>query len=344
MPWRESEAELSRARAEQPERVDSPLGRLFGMFTPPAPEAPEAGHCVVFLTRPRSHRNRMWVEGARRLAARGFACFRFDYHGTGDSGGDAAKLDPNQPYRADILAVLRHLRERLGQRSFVLCGACFDARTALAAFPEEGGAIAGLVFMVAPAMELDVMDRANADHKDWRHLMRALGKADNWRALGRAERWRYMAAVAGRVARRGAGMKAGGLPVSAGFLEDFTALVRSRARALFLYGDADDVYRSFEPVKDALVRSLDPAARSRIEIEVWPGPLHGFVEIRRQREAFERVTGWIEALHPRAGAAQPGRAGRAGEERPKAGTAADAAAGTPAAVQKPGGGKAWISS
>lgn len=51
--------------------------------------------------------------------------------------------------------------------------------------------------------------------------------------------------------------------------------------------------------------SLDPAARSRLEVEVWPGPMHGFVEIHRQREAFERVMGWIEALHPRATEHQP---------------------------------------
>ena len=308
MPWRETEAQLARARAERPVVVPSRLGALFGILTPPAPEAPAADCCVVLLTRPRSHRNRMWVEGARRLACKGFACFRFDYHGTGDSGGDAAKLDPNQPYRADILAVLRHLRARLGQERFILCGACFDARTALTAFPAEGGAIAGLVFMVAPAMELDVMDQANADHKDWRHLVKALGKAENWRALARADRWRYMAAVAGRVARRGVpGWKGGDLPVSAGFLEDFGALVRSGARALFLYGDADDVYRSFEPVKDRLMASLDPAARRRIDVEVWPGPMHGFIEIRRQREAFARVMDWIEALHPRAAEGRPKR-------------------------------------
>ena len=106
------------------------------------------------------------------------------------------------------------------------------------------------------------------------------------------------------MARRGVGMKGDDLPVSAGFLEDFRALTRSRARALFLYGEADEVYRSFEPVKDRLLHSLDPAARSRIDVEVWPGPMHGFVEIGRQREAFERVVGWIEALHPQA-APQP---------------------------------------
>jgi pimeloyl-ACP methyl ester carboxylesterase len=312
MPWRESEAELGRARAEQPALVESQLGRLFGIFTPPAPEAPEAGLCVVFLTRPRSHRNRMWVEGARRLAGRGFACFRFDYHGTGDSEGEAARLDPNQPYRSDIVAVLRHLRERLGQKRFVLLGACFDARTALSAFPEEGGAIAGLVFMVAPAMELEVMDQANADHKDWRHLMKALGNADNWRALARAERWRYMASVAGRVARRGVpGLKSGDLPVSAGFRDDFAALVRSGARALFLYGDADQEYRSFQPVKDRLLQPLDAAARGRFDVEVWPGPMHGFLEIRRQRDVFERVTGWIESLRPGAAAGRPAKGDQA---------------------------------
>src|SRR5438477_389424 len=113
MPWRESEAELARARAEQPALVESPLGRLVGVFT------------------------------------------------------------------------------------------------------------------VAPAMELAVMDRASADHKDWRHMLKALGKAENWRALTHPKRWRYMAAVAGRVARRGVGMKGDDLPVSAGFLEDFGALTRS---------------------------------------------------------------------------------------------------------------------
>jgi hypothetical protein len=65
MPWLESATELARARAERAFVADAPTGRLFGVFTPPAPEAPPSGLCVVLLTRPRSHRNRMWIEGAR---------------------------------------------------------------------------------------------------------------------------------------------------------------------------------------------------------------------------------------------------------------------------------------
>src|SRR5262252_3721571 len=98
MSWRETAVELERARAEQALTLPSPGGRLFGIYTPPDPSAPPAGHCVILLTRPRSHRNRIWVEAARRLAVRGFAAFRFDYHGTGDSEGASAYLDPNQPY------------------------------------------------------------------------------------------------------------------------------------------------------------------------------------------------------------------------------------------------------
>src|SRR5262245_49011549 len=126
MPWLESATELARARAERAFVVDAATGRLFGVFTPPAPEAKAAGTCVVLLTRPRSHRNRMWIEGARRLAAKGFATVRFDYHGCGDSGGDSAVLDPNRPYRDDVVAMIRHAREHFGATRFVVCGACFD--------------------------------------------------------------------------------------------------------------------------------------------------------------------------------------------------------------------------
>src|SRR5262249_58074834 len=107
-----------RARAERPFVIAAPTGRLFAVLTPPAPDVPAADLCVVLLTRPRSHRNRMWIEGARRLAAQGFAAVRLDYHGCGDSGGDSAGLDPNPPYRDDGGAVMRHLRAPVRARRF----------------------------------------------------------------------------------------------------------------------------------------------------------------------------------------------------------------------------------
>ena len=307
MPWVESDADRGRARAEQPVKFATSAGTLFGIYTPPDPAAPPAAHAAVLFTRPRSHRNRIWVEGARRLAAQGFGAFRFDYHGAGDSEGESRRLDPNRPYQEDANAAIRTLRERFGHRKFLVTGACFDARTVLSLFADEGAAVDGMVFFAAPVMELSTLVKASADQKDWRHLLRALGNPGNWRALGSAERWRYMATVVGRVASGGGkpGTR-GDTPLGAAFLQHFQALVRSRARALFVYGEEDEEYLSFRVALDTVFKRLRPEERARLEVEVWPGHVHGFLNLPMQRRALERALDWVAAFHPHAGAANPG--------------------------------------
>lgn len=302
MPWRETPRQLERARAERPVVVPAPDGALFGVLTPPDPTVPATGLCAVLLTRPRSHRNRMFVELARELATRGFAAFRFDYHGTGDSGGVCGFSDPNQPYQADVLAVIRHLRAAHGQRRFVLAGSCFDARTALSAFDGEAAAIAGLAFIAAPCMALDTQVMAHADHKDWGHLGRALRNPENWRGLASAERWRHMTSVFSRVARRSIPGAGGELPLAPSFVEHFGALARSEARALFLYGSADQEYFTFQVAERTLLARLDPVTRARFEVVVWPGHVHGFLEVGRQRETLAKLLDWIGALPAAVGA------------------------------------------
>jgi alpha/beta superfamily hydrolase len=299
MPWRETAAELERARAEQPVTLPTPAGTLFGIHTPPDPAAPVARHCVVLFTRPRSHRNRMWVEAARRLATRGFGAFRFDYHGTGDSEGETTFLDPNRPYRDDADAVLRMLRERHGYDRFLLVGSCFDARTALSAFVDHGSEVDGLVFFAAPVMELDTLVKAHADQKDWRHMFRALRNPGNWRSLSSAGRWRYMATVLARVAGGGGkGAPRNDTPLADSFVEHFRALVRSGARALFVYGDADAEYASFQVALQTVFPRLSPAERARFDVEVWPGDVHGFLDVPLQRRSLEHALAWLERFQP----------------------------------------------
>jgi len=112
-----------------------------------------------------------------------------------------------------------------------------------------------------------------------------------------------MAAVLGRVTGKSVGA-ASELPLSAGFVDDFRALVRSGARALFLYGHEDAEYASFRVAERTVFAELPAEVRARFEIEVWPGTVHGFLEMARQRETFARALGWIEALHPNAKAAR----------------------------------------
>ncbi len=301
MPWRETAAELSRARAEEPVLVPTPGGTLFGIYTPPDPAVPAARQCAVLFTRPRSHRNRMWVEGARRLAARGFGAFRFDYHGTGDSEGASSFLDPNRPYGDDAHAVLAAVRERFGHERFLVVGACFDARTALSAFAEDGASVDGLVFFAAPLMELETLVKAHADRKDWKHLFRALGNHENWRSLGDAKRWRYMVTVLGRVARGGGKVGArNDTPLGDSFVAHFESLVASGGRALFVYGETDAEYASFQVALQTVFARLTPEQRARFEVEVWPGDVHGFLNVALQRRALEHALGWLERFHSHA--------------------------------------------
>lgn len=304
MPWRETAAELARARAEEPITIPTPQGTLFGIHTPPDPAAAPSGYCVVLFTRPRSHRNRIWVEGARRLATRGFGAFRFDYHGTGDSEGETHFLNPNRPYQDDAFAVLAMLRAK-GYRRFLVLGACFDARVALSTFGDPKRDVDGIVFFAAPVMELETLVKAHADQKDWKHLFRALGNPENWAALGKAERWRYMATVVGRIASGGTG---GGpakndTPLADSFVEHFRALVASGAKALFVYGEADPEYISFRVALDTVFPRLSAAERARFEVEVWPGDVHGFVNIPLQRRSIEHALAWLERFHPHHGSA-----------------------------------------
>lgn len=312
MPWRETPEQLARARAEVPITVATPLGTLFGVYTPADPAASPAGCCAVLFTRPRSHRNRMWVEAARRLAVQGFSAFRFDYHGCGDSDGESHFLDPNTPNRADGDSVIDFLRERFGESRFVVSGACFDARTALSTFVRQENGVEGMVFFAAPLMELDTLVKAHADHKDWRHLLRALGNGENWKQLGDPARWRYMATVLGRVARRSApqtgGEPANDTPLADSFVSHFRALVRSRARALFIYGEADVETISFRVALETVFARLTPEERARIDHELWPGDVHGFLGLPMQRRGLERTLEFFQQFHSAATANSAGAA------------------------------------
>jgi hypothetical protein len=81
-------------------------------------------------------------------------------------------------------------------------------------------------------------------------------------------------------------------------VEDFRALVRSGSRALFVYGDADPEYVSFQVALRTVFAGLSASERARFEVEVWPGDVHGFLNIPLQRRSLEHALGWLERFHP----------------------------------------------
>jgi len=261
MDWNETPAERARAAAEQPIVMRGEHGRLYGIFTPPVAEGIAGdGKCVIHLGRNRWFGDRLSVIGARWLAARGFSCLRFDYHGYGESEGESQVVDTDRPYTEDALLAIRHMRREFGQQRFILSGFCFDGRTALSTIRFEGQAIEGLVVVAALPSETASM-------------------------YAHPEKARRTVNGAASVAR-----------VSDNFSRDLHALVRSGVRCLFLYGTEDIEYHNFQLAERQLSTEFSPAERSQLTVEVWPGKVHVAEDPERMREITARVLCWIDGL------------------------------------------------
>jgi alpha/beta superfamily hydrolase len=259
MEWNETPPERARALVEQPVIMRGRYGRLYGVFTPPAPETPSADRCVILLGRNRWFGDRLSVKSSRWLAARGFSCLRFDYHGYGESEGECKVIESDEPYTEDALTAIRHMRTEFAQQQFVLSGFCFDGRTAMSAVEQEGAAIEAMVVVAA----LPSITASMYSHPEQRNP-----------GLGSVPR------------------------VSQNFMRDLQALIRARVRCLFLYGLEDIEYHNFQIAERALLANLDPAERSRLTVEVWPGKVHVAEDPDLMRAITERTLRWIDSIRP----------------------------------------------
>jgi pimeloyl-ACP methyl ester carboxylesterase len=141
--------------SETPLAIEQPFGRLFGVLAEPV-GTPALDLSAVLLN-PGAHRrigqNRMWVELARRWAARGVPTLRVDLEGIGDSDGDgerftelAALYDPGMV--AQVCAVIDALEIRGLGSHFVLAGLCSGARWSFEAALRDERVVA--TFMLNP--------------------------------------------------------------------------------------------------------------------------------------------------------------------------------------------------
>jgi len=127
---------------ERPVFLQGPDGPMFGVLSEPVGERSEL--TAVLLNAGPQRRigpNRMWVEIARRWAARGVPALRLDCAGIGDSDGDPSVLARvTEFYRPTYAEQARAAVQALAQRGlpqrFVLLGLCagsyWSVQTALA--------------------------------------------------------------------------------------------------------------------------------------------------------------------------------------------------------------------
>lgn len=126
-----------------------PRRHLLALVTRPAGRAAEQAPVVVFLNTGIIHHvghHRMYVTLARRLAARGLTCVRFDFSGLGDSLPRGDGKPPLQAWTQDIRLVLDWMQGRYGSSRFVLTGLCAGADHAVL-YGRNDPRVTGLVLM-----------------------------------------------------------------------------------------------------------------------------------------------------------------------------------------------------
>jgi alpha/beta superfamily hydrolase len=294
--WNETPAELERAWAEQPVIIPGPDGELYGIFTPPAPEVSPTGLCVILLGRNRWWVDRLSVKGARWLAARGFACLRFDYHGCGESEGICEAIDTERPFSEDVAAAIRFMHNEYAQRRFVLSGFCFDARTALAAVEHQGAAIEAIAAVAAPPGD-KLTHLTMSKVGTFLRMPISVKKI----ALNQALRRRLHRFLPRLISHpeRAISSDGGFTPlrsISDNFRRDVHAIIRCGVRCLFLIGSYDAESFNFKLIERSLLAKLDPERRALFTLETWPTKVHVPHDPQLQRMVMERVVSWIDAL------------------------------------------------
>ena len=105
---------LSTGVLERPVFFPAEGNNLFGVLT--EPEGPGNGVGVLLIqggdtVNVSLHRNRLAVRLARNLAADGYTCLRFDFHGLGESSGDIGTLHLHNPFTEDAVAAAEVLHQ-----------------------------------------------------------------------------------------------------------------------------------------------------------------------------------------------------------------------------------------
>jgi len=169
--------------------IEQPFGRLFGVLAEPV-DAPPAGVCAVLLNAGGIHRigpSRLWVELARRWAAKGVATLRLDVEGIGDADGDATRYHaPASFYDAalleQVLASLDALEARGLPARFALMGLCAGATWSFQAALHDPRVVAALMINLW-SFSWDSSLQVQHDASRTRELLRAAA----WRRLVRGE-------------------------------------------------------------------------------------------------------------------------------------------------------------
>jgi pimeloyl-ACP methyl ester carboxylesterase len=280
---------------------------LFGILTRPETSSSDLAALILSgggSTAPATNRNRLSVHLARRLASAGAHALRFDYHGVGESGGVLARAPRvDEPYVEDLAGAIRWVRSQQLER-FVLIGACFGGRTALAWAPNDGG-VRGLVLVSPPLRDLELGEEAATRMAQGVGIAEAFRRAFRLRTLrgfthpARRRAYRLFARAKAHRAlgrlRSMVGRRQDDRWISGRFLEPLKTLAARRVPVLFIYGTEDWHYHDFARASSGRLGDILESS-PLTEVVVLDGALHGLTSVAMQQRVSRIIQNWVAGL------------------------------------------------
>jgi pimeloyl-ACP methyl ester carboxylesterase len=294
--------------AETPVFFEASGCRLFGIIT--HPDTPNGVGVLIIqggdTVNVSLHRNRLAVQMARDLAARGYTPLRFDYHGLGESTGTIGELRLSDPFSEDAVAAAEVLR-LTGVSSIVLIGACFSARTALSAAPLLDDV--GAVLMATPPVgnygrseavaERMARDRSLSDYASYALRVKTVKSLADpvhrafYTKLAKSKLKQVTRKVTGGVKPTGSRDRLWW--VDRQMLEPLDEMVTRAVPVLIVFGVDDPLLTEFDRAKEGSLGEI--LARGDGVVEVardLPGAIHGFPSLEGQEAFLELAYEWIE--------------------------------------------------
>lgn len=264
--------------------------------------------------------NRMYTRWARRWAAQGYDCFRFDLAGFGDSGaahGGERDGRLHSPENVDdVCAAMDFLSQECGSRTFALIGLCSGALQGFHAALDDARIIRlGLLnwtrFLLDPstiaaarAYDSGIRDLGSTEHhrqyQSLRYYVRMAAGVDVWRRLYRGEVdargitehfvRRTLGRVRSELMHRLPSLYGEATPRTQ-LARDFERLAQRSQRGV----STCVVYNGDEPILDVFREQLGPHLGRMIQagstrLELIDGTDHVFTPLWSQEHVFELMS------------------------------------------------------
>jgi pimeloyl-ACP methyl ester carboxylesterase len=301
-----SDTALKTSYVEMPGFFDVGQDAVFGILTLPRTGGAKTGLIILTGggTRLSVNRNRLSVRLTRELAALGYAGFRLDYHGVGDSTGSVDEFRLDRPFVADVRGAVESLR-RAGVERVILAGSCFGARTALSAAAELDN-VDGVILIATALRDYVMGENKSLNYaRQWSFAryaqlavrpstLKSLFDARSRRTYAKYARSKFRVAksrVPG-LRRIGRSKPTATEEVAPTFEQPLRSVVARRIPVWFLYGTEDTFMDEYHAAAEGRLADVLGGDKDLVRLTVVPGKLHGFTSVASQEVVIAEILGW----------------------------------------------------